>query len=714
MGTKQTLPFFSTIAEKFSQINPITRAKKKSVEAVLRLIAGSSNMMRPENYHRFVMLHNLHIWVYRCNQVLVNAAMRVTPKQYSYIRKNGTLLREELADSHPAAKILSYVNPWDTYQDLVEKQITSLSLTGQFYIHFDKDRGELHHLRSDRVTILPDAKQYIRGFNYEVDGQPTSFARDEIIFCKYYNPNDDYYGLSPLKAAANSINSHLKASKWNLAFFDNHALPMGLLVSENSSFVNDKEELDLIKKEWVHLFGGWDKFGDVGVVGGGLKYQPITPTHTEMNFGSLLDKSRDEIASAYGVPPIFLNDQEKANYANLREFERMLWRHTMIPKLIKLQGIYDKFLNPYFAEKNEIIRTEFDLTQVEALRDDIVAEAQASQILVSSGQRLVDEARAKRGEAPMPNGEGEVSFVPMSFVRLDQAGAVLDGRSAPGGETKSRLALSSQLTRRLPLEKSVLPTKELRLRHWVKTKSIVTTNQNRVERVLIALFSDLEEEMLRNIRNIGKAYSRGEKAPLNVNVESLIYDLESATELLVEAGSPILADTLESGGVRGMATVGAGTSFDLADPRVKEILERAVQRFKDDITPANWERIKTSLVEGLNSGETSKELAARVTANMGREINNAATIARTEVLPVYHQGQLEGFSQSGVVELKEWMSAFAEESREEHMEADGQTTDLNGFFYIPPDYLQYPGDSSGSAENIINCLCDVLPVIREE
>ena len=94
--------------------------------------------------------------------------------------------------------------------------------------------------------------------------------------------------------------------------------------------------------------------------------------------------------------------------------------------------------------------------------------------------------------------------------------------------------------------------------------------------------------------------------------------------------------------------------------------------------------------------------------------SNAATNARTEVLPRYHEGQVEGMRQSGVIEKKEWLSAFADDSRDEHMAADGQVVGIDESFVVGGESLAYPGDPGGSATNIINCLCDVLPVVSEE
>jgi hypothetical protein len=94
-------------------------------------------------------------------------------------------------------------------------------------------------------------------------------------------------------------------------------------------------------------------------------------------------------------------------------------------------------------------------------------------------------------------------------------------------------------------------------------------------------------------------------------------------------------------------------------------------------------------------------------------------IVRTEVNRAASYGNLEGAKSLGVEMNKVWISAFAENSRQAHMDADGQAVDLDEPFMIwnePLQYdepLQYPGDPSGSKENTINCLCDTYNTLKE-
>ena len=675
---------------------PSESDKQKSLSTLIQMIsqAGMAGG-QPPSLEAFVWQHNTQVWVYRCIRVKVNAAVRMTPRVFRLTSKNGIKRREELLPGdHGAARIIHQPNPWDNHSTLAEKIWTSLGVAGMYYFFYDEGKGELWHLRPDKMEILSSEKEFISAFRFTSQGQRQEFAPSKILYGKYYNPNDERYGLSPMRAASTSISSSLRAQLWNLNFFKNSAMPLGLLTTDYH--FNNQDEIDLVRKNWDLLYKGWDKWGGTAIVGGGLKYETVTPTHKDMLFTELLGKAKEEISSAFGVPMLFLNDSAGVNYANAREYERILWRETMIPEKILVEQAFNKFLNTNFARSGETLELVLDISQVEALKDDIVKEAEASRVRIHSGQRTIDEEREADGLAPYPDGSGSKPLFQMSFVPLDQVGSVFGPQRVLTAAGRAHKA-------------SMLPDAEGRLKHWTATKGLIERLDSRAKRIIMAIFTDWREEMLRRL---------GDKSAKDITVvEDYLFDLEAGKLVLERTVGPILQEATETGGNRALAMVGEAKSiksFDMHDPRVAALLAEATKRFRDHVADATWERMKESLVEGIRAGEPMKQLRARVTEQMGHEINNAGTIARTEVLPRYHEGQLEGYRQSEVVEQKEWLSAFTETSRDEHVGANGQTVPLDGYFDVGGEMLQYPGDPGGSAENIINCLCDMLPVIDEQ
>jgi uncharacterized protein with gpF-like domain len=125
--------------------------------------------------------------------------------------------------------------------------------------------------------------------------------------------------------------------------------------------------------------------------------------------------------------------------------------------------------------------------------------------------------------------------------------------------------------------------------------------------------------------------------------------------------------------------------------------------------------------DGVNAGEDVEQLAARVDRVLSytgseRWPGRARTIAATETTRAYGAATMAaGMEQArvtGKVLTKTWRTSHDERVRSAHSAADGQTVPVWMPFQVGGEMLQFPGDPSGSPDNVINCRCDI--VIRNE
>lgn len=124
--------------------------------------------------------------------------------------------------------------------------------------------------------------------------------------------------------------------------------------------------------------------------------------------------------------------------------------------------------------------------------------------------------------------------------------------------------------------------------------------------------------------------------------------------------------------------------------------------------------IARGYVEGLGQNEIADKITE--TAPQISEAR-ARVIARTEVHGAANFGALEAAKKAGVSTSKEWLSAqdkrtrtFSEGDEWDHLNFDGTVVGMEAPFVFTSkngarDALQYPGDPSGVAGNVINCRC---------
>lgn len=109
--------------------------------------------------------------------------------------------------------------------------------------------------------------------------------------------------------------------------------------------------------------------------------------------------------------------------------------------------------------------------------------------------------------------------------------------------------------------------------------------------------------------------------------------------------------------------------------------------------------------------ERSAERILRKKFN-GMSISNGKRIVRTESVNAANFATNESASSLfGASNLqKEWIAGLDGRTRDAHVAANGQRRGMNEKFTVMGEQLNHPGDSAGSAGNIINCRCASAPI----
>ena len=147
--------------------------------------------------------------------------------------------------SHPLQQLLNQVNPWFTRGDLWRATEIYLNLWGSAFWALERNehgQWEIWPLRPDRVNIVPDKNEYIRGFVYTSRNGPVAYTPNEILWLRYFNPLEEYAGLSPLAPARMSVDMGLEGLRFNRNFLRNSARPDFVLLTNDSMTDTEVEE----------------------------------------------------------------------------------------------------------------------------------------------------------------------------------------------------------------------------------------------------------------------------------------------------------------------------------------------------------------------------------------------------------------------------------------------------------------------------------------
>ena len=343
---------------------------------------------------------------------IVHRAVRLIAEgvgSVSYVLYEG----EAELSAHPLLDLIARPNPRQDGATFLESVASYLLLAGNAYIEAVSVEGEvnvreLYALRPDRMKVVPGPDGWPQSFEYTVGGSAVRFdqsaAQPPILQLALFNPLDDYYGLSPLEAAAVAVDTHNAAAKWNKALLDNAARPSGALVYDGADgSVMSDAQFERLKKELSDNYQGTLNAGRPLLLEGGLDWKAMSLSPKDMDFMEAKHAAAREIALAFGVPPMLLAIPGDNTYSNYQEANRVFWRQTVLPLANRIGAALAQWLAPSFGAG---LSLAVDTDRIEALSADRAALWER----VSKAAFLtVNEKRAATGYGAVAGGD---TFLP--------------------------------------------------------------------------------------------------------------------------------------------------------------------------------------------------------------------------------------------------------------------------------------------------------------
>ncbi len=206
------------------------RAAASDIHPFQEIMGGGNGWARPE----YGSYYASSVSVYSAIKLRADAISRPPARLF---RRDSSGAKVPVEDTHPAQQLLNRANRWYTRGDLWRATEIYLNLWGSAFWALDRDEEgvrEIWPLRPDRVSILPDRNHHIRGFVYQGQSGPVPYTPDEVIWMRYFNPLEEYAGLSPLAPARLSVDMGTDGLKFNSNFLKNSAQPDFVLLTKQN------------------------------------------------------------------------------------------------------------------------------------------------------------------------------------------------------------------------------------------------------------------------------------------------------------------------------------------------------------------------------------------------------------------------------------------------------------------------------------------------
>ena len=330
---------------------------------------------------------------------------------------------------------LENLNDDDSFTKTMEKVYTDVEATGNGFIEVGRtikgDIGYLGHIPATTVRvrrlndgflqIIGQAVVYFRNFGANNPNPVTADNRaNEIIHIKSYSPLNTYYGIPDIVSAMSSLIGDQLASRYNIDYFENKAVPRYIITLKGAKLSSDAEDkmfrfLQTGLKSQSHRTLYIPLPGDTDQNKVEFKMEPIENGIQDGSFKEYRKQNRDDILIAHQVPISKLGGSESGLAAALSQ-DRTFKEQVARPA----QHHLEKVVNKIIKEKTDILELKFN----ELTLTDEIAQSQILERLVKTQIMMPNEAREALDLPQRKDGDDPFVMTPRQAIdaRANTAG----------------------------------------------------------------------------------------------------------------------------------------------------------------------------------------------------------------------------------------------------------------------------------------------------
>lgn len=558
--------------------------------------------------------------------------------------------RERLTD-HPLSDLLGRPNPYTTRFRLLRSTVHDVGIYDCGYwlkVNVDDARG-LVRVPPSRIKPLGDSWVAPEAFEIRGNRGRREVPRDQIVYFHGYRPEDDVSGCSAIESLRRILAEDFEAGRYREQTLRNGARMSGYLKRPQNSPWKDGAK-ERFRAQWQGQYAGnGPGAGGTPILEDGMEFVPAAQTAEQLQYVETRILTREEVATAYFIPPPMVGLLEHASFSNIETQHRMLYQDTLGPWLTEFEQEIDLQLVPDLPDTNRVY-VEFNLA--EKLKGSFEEQAKSFQTAVGAPWMTRNEARS-RVNLPSIEG-GDELITPLN---------VLEGGLASPTDTA-------------PDEAS--PPKALGPARKASTFWLVKARADDHEQPLTDLlraFFQRQERTVKSRKSAGaKAWDQGR------------WDRELAADLHTAAGPAVESaarSTLEQ----------IDEDPGLYDPAY-------TVNYLESLSAGVAHGINTTTATQLDAAGTDSDAIAKV-FELAVQVR-AAQIAMSLITNLSGFGTVEAVKVARVDAFKTWTTGA--KPRPEHAAMNGETVAVGEKF---SSGQRWPGDRTGDADDTAGCNCSM-------
>lgn len=323
-------------------------------------------------------------FVYACNYRLAKAVAAANWKAVQVV--NG---EDQPAPGAPIEELINNPNEFQTRQTFFEAIVMHLGLGGNALLSKVYAGGvpaELWAIDTRYTSPVPSATDFIARYEYRNGDNQKDFDPEDVIHFLYTDPEQPFWGLSPLQAAAKAVDTDNEAANWQKVSLQNRAVTDGVFSFDHPL---TKKQWDEAREQIRDQHQGSSNARQPWVLGSGARWNQMSLSPAEMDFIESRRLTREEICAVYNVPPPLVGIYDNATLANIQTARLIFWEDTVIPLLEDLQASLNLALARHFPG----YEIRYDVSHISVLLELMLKKMEVADSLWSKGvpMKVVNE-----------------------------------------------------------------------------------------------------------------------------------------------------------------------------------------------------------------------------------------------------------------------------------------------------------------------------------
>lgn len=329
--------------------------------------------------------------------------------------------RKRISD-HPFTKLMREPLPgtkWTHYR-LINWTMHELAIYDDAYWIKGRVDDELALLPMPRRFIKPIGENPLYCDEYEISGSSgrvRTIKADQVVHFHGYNPLDMRIGVPPIETLRQILSEEMSASRYREQLWNNGARVQGFITRPLDAPEWGDVARSRFKADWDEQYSGGAALdgGGTPLLEDGMQFTGSGVTPKDAQYVEARKLTREEVATAYYIPPAMLGIMDGSGDKQLAELHQMFYQDALPPWLTQIEQDIENQLLPDVDAKRSMdgsLYVEFNIN--EKLRGSFESQAAALQSAVGGPWMLRSEARSRFNLPEIP--ETDELITPMNVT----------------------------------------------------------------------------------------------------------------------------------------------------------------------------------------------------------------------------------------------------------------------------------------------------------